>query len=63
MDAAAENNDVLNVVQPVDDNVDFLGGLILTYSDADYSREDLHSQAYDSQFWSMVQGGTMNIGE
>jgi hypothetical protein len=63
MDAVAENNDVLTVVQPVDDNVDFVGGLLVTYSDAGYSREDLQSQAYDSQFWSMVQGGTANIGE
>jgi hypothetical protein len=63
MDAVAENNDMLTVVQPVDDNVDFVGGLPLTYSDAGYSREDLQSQAYDSQFWSMVQGGTANIGE
>jgi hypothetical protein len=63
MDAVAENNDVLTVVQPVDDCVDFVIGLLVNYSDAGYSREDIQSQAYDSQFWSMVQGGAANIGE
>jgi hypothetical protein len=63
MDATTENSNVLTVTEPVDDDVDFLGGLILTHSDGQYSREDLQSQAYDSRFWSMVQGGTMNIGE
>jgi hypothetical protein len=48
MDVTSENNDVLTVVQPGDDDVEFLGGLILKYSDADYSREELLSQAYDS---------------
>ena len=63
MDAARENSNVLTVTEGVDEDVDFLGGLILTYSDEGYTREDLQSQAYDSRFWSMVQGGTMNIGE
>jgi hypothetical protein len=63
MDAVAENNDVLTVVQPVDDTVDFVGGLLVNYSDTGYSREDIHSQAYDSRFWSMVEGGTENLGE
>jgi hypothetical protein len=63
MDATSENNNVLTVTEGVDEDVDFLGGLIVTNSDQSYTREDLQSQAYDSRFWSMVQGGTMNIGE
>jgi hypothetical protein len=63
MDTTSENSNVLTVTEAVDEDVDFLGGLIVTHSDQNYSREDLQSQAYDSQFWSMVQGGPMNIGE
>jgi hypothetical protein len=50
MDATSENSNVLTVVQPADDDVDFFGGLISTYSDSEYSREDLLSDSYDSRF-------------
>jgi hypothetical protein len=50
MEATSENSNVMNVVHPVDDKVDFLGRLIVTYLDVDYSRDDLLTDSYKSHF-------------
>jgi hypothetical protein len=55
MDATVENGNVMNVVDPVEGDVDFVSGLIQNYTDANYTCEDLLADAYDSCFWSMVQ--------
>jgi hypothetical protein len=59
MDATVENGNVMNVVDPVEGDVYFGGSLISSlYKEAGHTWEDLLAESFDSQFWSIVQGGT-----